>query len=338
MKLVLLSEHDRAVAIIHNNRLERDAKIDEMKGLKETADEAKATSAAIEQAELDSLASREKARKDYNTSLQKSNDLLALSYAISAEISLGVMPKALEIQSAYTLKLQEAEQVLKNYPDILATVKTALGEAYNTDLQNLWITKMHEWSDVVGNEMVESVNMLQNAFNTLYDNQIIKADKAAQKQLENVEKGSKEEEAILSDLADKKKKIKEKEWKANKAASITDSIIATALAISRALPNIPLAVTVGAIGAAQTGIIAAKQMPSFATGTPSGGYIVPPGYEDDSFPVQAKSGERVTVERDSGEEGMIAQIALVIDGDTLGSVTTRLIRDRKVEIRMEDVA
>jgi len=55
-------------------------------------------------------------------------------------------------------------------------------------------------------------------------------------------------------------------WKAEKAAAIGQAIINGALAVVKALPNIPLAVFAGAAALAQTAVIVAQKAPKFAGG------------------------------------------------------------------------
>lgn len=98
-----------------------------------------------------------------------------------------------------------------------------------------------------------------------------------------IERYNKEEKAIQSSkmseeekqkaLLDLEKKadreraaIKRKQAIADKAAAVIKSIIDTASSVVEALPNLPLAITVGALGAAQTAFIAAQPIPAFATG------------------------------------------------------------------------
>jgi hypothetical protein len=74
---------------------------------------------------------------------------------------------------------------------------------------------------------------------------------------------SKREDELNRQIADAKTHQAEEA----KAVAIVESIIQTARAVVEALPNIPLAVAVGALGAAQTATIAAQEIPSFHTGT-----------------------------------------------------------------------
>lgn len=61
--------------------------------------------------------------------------------------------------------------------------------------------------------------------------------------------------------------MQEKQAKWDKANSIVQAGIATALAITKALPNLVLAALVGAMGAAQIAVIAAQPIPRYAKGT-----------------------------------------------------------------------
>ena len=76
-----------------------------------------------------------------------------------------------------------------------------------------------------------------------------------------------------------------------KAISIVETIIATAKAVAKALPNIPLSVAVGAIGAAQVAMIASQKFHS-------GGMIrAHDGLAVDEVPIIAQSGEGILSRR-----------------------------------------
>jgi hypothetical protein len=133
--------------------------------------------------------------------------------------------------------------------------------------------------------------------------------------------------------SDKQKELMKKQFNAEKAMSIVQSLIATAVGVTKSIPNIPLMIFSAAQGAIQTAAIAATRPPSFAVGTPPGGYTVPPGYENDSFPVAAASGEKVTVERAGSSSTNVLYANLSIDGYSFGKVITRLFDDRKATIK-----
>lgn len=69
------------------------------------------------------------------------------------------------------------------------------------------------------------------------------------------------------ELEKQKAQMQEKSAKWEKANSIVQSIIATSLAVTKALPNFVLAAIVGVMGAAQIAIIAAQPIPKYAKGT-----------------------------------------------------------------------
>lgn len=132
-----------------------------------------------------------------------------------------------------------------------------------------------------------------------------------------------EELARLQELRAEEKKLKKEQYaqeleafKTNKTLSIANAIIAGAQAAINAynsLSIIPVvgpalgaaaAVAVGALAAKQVALIAAQQPPAppkFADGVE--GFMVPPGYPNDSFPIMVQSGERVTVETPAQQAG-----------------------------------
>lgn len=74
------------------------------------------------------------------------------------------------------------------------------------------------------------------------------------------------------ELEKKKAQIEYKQAVIEKANKIAQIGIATALAITQALPNIPLSVTVGTIGAIQLATALAQPIKAYAKGTPKGGH------------------------------------------------------------------
>ena len=69
-----------------------------------------------------------------------------------------------------------------------------------------------------------------------------------------------------ADLEKKKTEIAKKQAKRDKAQSIFSAIISTAAAIAQALPNIPLSIIAGIMGAAQIAVIASQPRPEYAKG------------------------------------------------------------------------
>jgi len=85
--------------------------------------------------------------------------------------------------------------------------------------------------------------------------------------------------------------IKRRQFQAQKAADVIQATINTALAISRALPNIPLAAAAGVAGAAQVALIASQPLPRFAKGTEQ--FITDGTGTSDSGLAWLSNGERV---------------------------------------------
>ena len=79
-------------------------------------------------------------------------------------------------------------------------------------------------------------------------------------------------EAKNEELEKKKQEIAHKQAVWEKATSIAQAGIATALAITEALPNIPLSILIGALGAIQVATILATPIPSYAEGTKDGAH------------------------------------------------------------------
>ncbi|MBA4274025.1 MAG: phage tail tape measure protein [Alphaproteobacteria bacterium] len=96
-------------------------------------------------------------------------------------------------------------------------------------------------------------------------------------------------------------KIKRKQALADRAQALVDIATNTAVAITKALPNVILASIIGGLGAAQAAAVLAQPIPSFAEGTRN--FMVPPGFPNDSFPILVQSGERVTVETPQQQSG-----------------------------------
>lgn len=66
---------------------------------------------------------------------------------------------------------------------------------------------------------------------------------------------------------EKRREIRRKELQAQKEQAIFNAVINTAQAVTAALPNFVLAGIVGALGAAQVALIAAREIPAYAEGT-----------------------------------------------------------------------
>ena len=114
---------------------------------------------------------------------------------------------------------------------------------------------------------------VSNLFGKIHNKKMIELDNEKAKELEKIESSKMSEErkeAAINALNDKFNKQKEeadkKQAKRSKAIAILEATVGTAAAVVKALPNIPLSVAVGVIGAAQIATIASTQIPAFAEG------------------------------------------------------------------------
>jgi hypothetical protein len=77
---------------------------------------------------------------------------------------------------------------------------------------------------------------------------------------------AKEAERRLKRLDAEERKIKTEQAKRDKSVALFQAVVNTASAIVEALPNIPLSIAAGVLGAAQIALIAARPIPKFAKG------------------------------------------------------------------------
>lgn len=111
---------------------------------------------------------------------------------------------------------------------------------------------------------------------------------------------------------------KQQQFEAEKSAAIIQSIIQTALAVVEALPNIPLAIAVGVLGAAETALIASQPTPKFHEG--SGGPVFFDAPTSKNFPIVVRGGEtfevRTETQRSSSGINLTININSPIPGGT----------------------
>lgn len=121
---------------------------------------------------------------------------------------------------------------------------------------------------------IEKIEEEQDANEEKYDNDVERIDKLAESGALSEEEAEARKRAAKSlteaknnDLEKQKQEMARKQAIWEKATSIAQAGIATALAITEALPNIPLSIAVGALGAIQVATILATPIPSYAEGT-----------------------------------------------------------------------
>lgn len=137
---------------------------------------------------------------------------------------------------------------------IVSGITSLMTDIYDARIEN--IEKEQEANDEAYDKEIERIESLE-------ENGAISTEEAEARKRAAEDKTA----AKNAELEKKKAALQEKQAKWDKANSIVQAGIATALAITKALPNFVLAALVGAMGAAQIAVIAAQPIPKYAKGT-----------------------------------------------------------------------
>lgn len=137
---------------------------------------------------------------------------------------------------------------------IVSGITSLMTDIYDARIEN--IEKEQEANDEAYDKEIERIESLE-------ENGAISTEEAEARKRDAEKKTAAKNE----ELEKKKAALQEKQAKWDKANSIVQAGVATALAITKALPNLVLAALVGAMGAAQIAVIAAQPIPRYAKGT-----------------------------------------------------------------------
>lgn len=137
---------------------------------------------------------------------------------------------------------------------IVSGITSLMTDIYDAQIEN--IEKEQEANDEAYDKEIERIEALE-------ENGAISTEEAEARKRAAEDKTA----AKNAELEKKKAALQEKQAKWNKANSIIQAGIFTALAITEALPNLVLAALVGVMGAAQVALIAAQPIPKYAKGT-----------------------------------------------------------------------
>lgn len=189
---------------------------------------------------------------------------------------------------------------------------------------------------------IEKIEEEQDANDEAYDREIERIESLQERgaistEVAEARKRAAEDKTRLKEeeLAKKKAALQEKQAKWDKANSIIQAGIATALAVTEALPDLILAAIVGAMGAAQIAIIASQQIPKYAKGTkdhPGGLAIVGDGGKKEG--VLADGGLFVTPDKPTLVDlprhvQVIPDLSFIYDRKGLGSDFLLLEQQKK---------
>lgn len=111
--------------------------------------------------------------------------------------------------------------------------------------------------------------LMQNE-NIRIENQIAQNRKYYDEQIRLAEGNQQQQDLLREEQARKERELRNKQVQNEKKAALFEIAINTATAIVKALPNIPLSIAVGAIGAAKAAIVASRPVPEYKTGRKGG--------------------------------------------------------------------
>lgn len=144
--------------------------------------------------------------------------------------------------------------VLSSFAKIQDGITSIMTDIYDARIKR--VEEEQEANEEAGEKELERIEKLENS------GAITKEEAEARKRAAEQATANKNKE-----LEKKKEVLQQKQAKWEKANAISQSIIATALAVSKALPNLFLAALVGTLGAAQLATIIAQPIPKYAKGT-----------------------------------------------------------------------
>ena len=140
---------------------------------------------------------------------------------------------------------------------------------YIPEMAEDWKESFQEWSSVA----VDAIQTVQDAQNQQTQNQLNDLERSKRIAILFAGESATAREEIERQYDAKRRQILERQARQDKAYAIVNSIINTAQAVIATLARTPppagtpLAIAVGAIGAAQTALIASQQIPQFYKGT-----------------------------------------------------------------------
>ena len=165
-----------------------------------------------------------------------------------------------EEEDSYKKRMKNAQRWMGVASDAIGAIGNLMSTLYERDIEK--IEDEQEANEEAYNADVERIEALAES------GAISEEEAEARKRAAESETSRKNEE-----LEKKKVQLQQKQAKWQKGVDIAQAGIATALAITRALPNLVLAAIVGAMGAVQIATIAATPIPAYKEGTKDGGHV-----------------------------------------------------------------
>ena len=298
MTAELAAEHEKNEAISEARKKFANAEIGRIsefyavqKSLRDTAYVEEVT--AIEQQYAEGLITKEEYERALYEAKVRDEHASALAVIESLEKQLDAEVLTAEAREKVVRELAKAKADLakKEADETIAAMERE--KKADDDLAKKRQQNMRKWMQVAG----QAIGKIKGLMDAMYDGQIQKIDEQKEanqvhydEEIERIEslaeRGviSTEEAEARKTAAEKRRAEKEAELEKKKqdleykkavwekATSIAQAGIATALAITQALPNIALAAVVGAMGAIQVATILATPIKAYAKGTGEKGH------------------------------------------------------------------
>lgn len=263
----------------------------------------------------ESLAKREISLEEFN---RKKRDLTLKYNDEILKNEIEAVEKIIEVNRSLGLDVGEAERKLAELKQQLSDQTTEhiisnLEREYEEDKKLK--SKQEELYRELGNlamsliqgrfdKQIESLDLEKEALDQQLEDRINQIEIESETEEEARQKtavAEAEHAAQERRIENEKRKIKQKQARADRIASIAQIIANTAIGVTGALPNIPLSIVVGAIGAASLATVLATPLPKFATGT---------NYSPEGWSITGEEGRELMISPDG-------QMSMSGDTDTL---------------------
>lgn len=166
---------------------------------------------------------------------------------------------------------EEQAEAINELKGALGGLESALGLSSGT-FQNLFdqieqgFSDSGETAQAFADLAVGALSLITEASNQRLENQLVNLEKEKELTLTFAGDSAAAKEQIELRFAEKEKAIKRKQAENNKQQALFEIASGTAVAIVKALPNIPLSIAIGAIGLAQAAVVASQKIPEFKDG------------------------------------------------------------------------
>jgi len=188
----------------------------------------------------------------------KANQDLGVALGAIADIATGTGLSVEDLNKGYEMNTKAAEKAAKAEK---WAERMAKADKFAAKVQNVAVL------------ITTATTGMDAIFNQLYMNQMQRIDNEYQKRKQAIDDSMASDqekyyqiEALDREMDKKRLAAKRKQAAAAKATSLLEAIVHTASAVAEALPNIPLSIIVGIMGAAQAALIASQPLPTFAKG------------------------------------------------------------------------